>query len=473
MMITHFARWLAAVLALCFALPALATDQSKVTPADQIQFNQKNAQAQMQELQERMFRLAELTREMEPDDSAKLLMAVRKAREELIVEQMKDILELIEQQNLSDAAEEQQKVLIKLEELKKLLLATDLDLAMKIEQLKKLNEAIAKLDQAIKEQQRQEAQSKEMADAQKQNKPVDAAAFNKAQQEQQQNRQLADAVKQTAQELGSMGTAAAGSLGTASSSMSGAEGKLGEQKPGEAQPQQQEATEALKKAREELNEQRKKLLEEIEKMVRRQVIENLTDMLDRQKAVREATAALSKPVADGRREAVLRLRQLATAEQRIATIAGQTIELIETTQFSVTLPQALQNIQRRCLYVVNDLQAGRADDTVIAAEQQIERDLQDLIDTFKQLAGSSSSGGGQCQGCNGDRNQLLAALKVLRMLQLRVNEETRDADGRRADALENLPPDLRDKIGTVKQNQEQVQQATDDLHHLICPDCMK
>src|SRR5438045_3340006 len=50
-----------------------------VTTIDQIQFQQTNAQAQMEELQNRMFRLAELTREAEPDDAAKLLMAVRSA----------------------------------------------------------------------------------------------------------------------------------------------------------------------------------------------------------------------------------------------------------------------------------------------------------------------------------------------------------------------------------------------------------
>ena len=43
--------------------------------ADPLQFLQRNVEAQMQELQERMFRLAELTRETEPTDSARLLLA--------------------------------------------------------------------------------------------------------------------------------------------------------------------------------------------------------------------------------------------------------------------------------------------------------------------------------------------------------------------------------------------------------------
>ena len=58
------------------AAPSVRAEQTKVKQEDQLSFQQKTIQAQMQELQERMFHLAELTREMEPGDSAKLIMAV-------------------------------------------------------------------------------------------------------------------------------------------------------------------------------------------------------------------------------------------------------------------------------------------------------------------------------------------------------------------------------------------------------------
>src|SRR5438067_10931183 len=124
---------------------------TQVTPTDQIQFQQKNIQAQMQELEERMFHLADLIREMEPGDSAKLILAVRRAREQLIVEQMKEILELVGGKDLNKASDEQKQVLVKLEQLKQLLLSQDLDLQMQLELLKKLNLAIQKLDEATKE----------------------------------------------------------------------------------------------------------------------------------------------------------------------------------------------------------------------------------------------------------------------------------------------------------------------------------
>jgi hypothetical protein len=84
-----------------------------------------------------------------------------------------------------------------------------------------------------------------------------------------------------------------------------------------------------------------------------------------------------------------------------------------------------------------------------------------LIDTFKQLA-SAKMGNGQCN-CKGDKNKLLAELRVLRMLQVRVNSQTQQADQERS-AQSDLSPELRDKIATAKDGQEQVRKATDEIH---------
>ena len=450
-----------------------ATAPSKVTAADQAQFQQKNAAAQMQELEGRMFRLAELIRQTEPGDSARLLLGVRKAREQLIVDQMKEVLELLAQQkDLNKATEEQKRLIAQLEELKKLLLAGDSDLILQLERLKKMEAALAKLDALVKEQKRQEGQSGQLAEKQKRAAAPDAAKFADAKNQQQQNRQGSEAVAQQVRELGAPGAKPATTLGTASTSMSAAEASLQGQKAADAAAQQAEAAKALEQAKKELEEERKKLLEEVEKQVRAQVIENLTQMLDRQRLVRESTEKLTSQLKAQDREAVLRAKRLATAEKHIVAIADQTVELIELTQFSVALPPAIRGVQRRCLYVVADLEAGRGDEKVVAAERQIERDLADLIDTMKQSASMASSPS-QCKGCNGNKNKLLAELKVLRLLQLRVNEETKDADGRRAAALAELPQELKDKIGTVRDNQAHAHAAAEKIHHAVCPDCLK
>ena len=147
-------------------IPAVAlADTATVKPQDQVAFKQKTVQAQMQELQERMYRLGEMTREAEPDDSARLLMAVRKAREGLIIEQMKETLEVLAREDLGRATEDQVQVLAKLEELKKLLTTTDLDLELQLQRLRDLTKAIAQLDGAIKDEHRQADHTGELAKA--------------------------------------------------------------------------------------------------------------------------------------------------------------------------------------------------------------------------------------------------------------------------------------------------------------------
>lgn len=446
----------------------------KVSEAERLKFQQNAAAAQMQELQDRMFRLAELTRQAEPDDAAKLLLAVHRAREQLIIEQMKEIQDRIGSGDLGKTLEEQKEVLIKLEELKKLLLATDLDLQMKLEMLRKIQQSMDKLDAAIKEEQRQHEQTGKFTEQQKKETKLPENALNNAQQEQQKNRQATDQIAQAMKELGQAGAKAGESLAGACQSMTGAEGSLGGGKPGDAQPKQGDAVKQMQEARAELDRQRQKLLEEIERQVRGQVIANLGAMLERQRSVREAHERLAPKLAaeQGGREAVLRLKQLARPEETIANIGRETVRLIEETQFSVALPPAISAVERQVLYVVADLQAGRGDEKVIGAEKQIEKDLQDLIDTMKE-AQSMASTPSLCKGCKGNKNKLLAELKVLRMLQLRVNGETKDADGRRALAEAELPAELRDRIGSVRDHQAQVRDTTEKLHKSVCPDCLK
>lgn len=449
------------------AVPVRAADEAKVSPTDQVQFLQRQISAQMQELQDRMFRLAETTRAMEPDDSAKLILAVQRAREELIVEQMKDVIEALGRSDLNKAGDEQRQVLAKLEALKQLLLSGDLDLQAQLEQLRKLDAAIKKIDALTKQQEAHKA----AAAAQAKMPTPDGKQVEAIKKDQEATKQQTETVTQSVQNLGEGGSKASQSLNGASSKMGGASSSLGGNKPGDATPQQEGAVNDLKQARKQLEEQRQKLIAELEKQVRKQVIMNLQEMLDRQKAVRESVQSLSASAAAGDREAEVGIRRLATAEQRIVTINDQTLELIRQTQFSVALPPALEEIGRRCVFLQNDLPGGKSGKPVIAQSKAIEEDLASLIDTFKELAASSNSQS-QCKGCKGDKNKLLAELKVLRLLQTRVNQETVDIDGERAKALAEMPADLKAKIGTTHEHQVTARDAAEKIHKSVCPDCL-
>ncbi|HEX8325088.1 MAG TPA: hypothetical protein VF595_14380 [Tepidisphaeraceae bacterium] len=449
------------LLILGFIATPLFGQTTQIAPIDQVQFLQQTISAQMQELQDRMFRLSELTRQLEPDDSAKLVLAVQRAREALIVEQMKDVIERLGRRDLGRAADDQRQVLAKLETLKQLLLSSDLDLQAQLQQLRKLEAALKQIDAITKQQQ------SHRADTAAQAKQTDTAKLPALQQDQTATRQATQSVTQTVQTLGADAVNAAQSLGGASAKMGSAAASLGGNKPAEATPSQDGALEDLASARKELEAQRQKILTELDRSVRKQVLANLQDMLERQKTLREAETSLASTAAGGNRDAQLSVRRLALAEQRIVTVNDQTLELIRQTEFSIALPPALEDIGRRCVFLQNDLDTGKTGPRVEDQSRAIEDDLASLIDTFKQLNGTPSQS--NCRGCKGNKNKLLAELKVLRLLQTRVNRETSDIDRERA-ALADLPPALRGKIDSAYGHQNQAQAVAERIAAALAPD---
>gem|GEM_PF-1013636 len=444
-----------------------------VSESEKLQFTQKNVQAQMQELEGRMFQLAETVREAEPESSTRLLLAVRKAREQLIMEQMKEILEKLSTKDLANATVGTKEVLTKLAELRNLLTATDLEFQLQLERLRQLQAAIAKVDKLIKEEQQQQKHTNSLDDLLKKSQEVKPQTFEDAKKEQEANRGKTDDVAGNLKQLGGGGLdKPLASLGEGSKAMSNAEGALGNSKPGSASSSQGEATKKLQEARDELEKERQKVQQELQKQVRGVVMENLQEMLDRQIGVRQATETLSPRIGKGGdRAAIAQVMQLEPAELRIATICQQTLDLVNETEFSVALPPALENLHRNMLYAAGDLKGGRADERVIATMQGIEQDLRDLLETFKELSRNGDGKAGNCKGCKGNKNKLLAELKVVRMLQLRVNKQTleADADKHRAAAAAELPPELREKVGKVRDAEGLVRDAMERLHQQYGP----
>jgi hypothetical protein len=232
-----------------------ADEKTSVTETDKLQFTQKEVQALMQELQERMFRLAELTKQAEPDNSTRLLLALKKAREQLIIEQMQEILKKLSTRDLTKATSDTKEVIAKLIELKNLLIATDLELQLQLERLRQLQAAIRQLDQAIKDEKREQAESAKMAGLQKKGTDPKQQALDKAKQDQAGNRKRTEGVGQIVKSLGGLDPALQ-SLASSGQSMSAAEGSLGSGKPGDAEGQQAEAAKKLAEARAALEKER-------------------------------------------------------------------------------------------------------------------------------------------------------------------------------------------------------------------------
>ena len=131
-------------------------NEHEVTLAEQLSFREQQVHGEMSELEQRMFRLSEALKKLEPENSSRLMLGLKYAREELILHQMKETQDALAKLSLKGAVEEQKQLMAKLERLQQLLLSTDLDFEMRLERLRQIRETLRKLDGVIKEESREE-----------------------------------------------------------------------------------------------------------------------------------------------------------------------------------------------------------------------------------------------------------------------------------------------------------------------------
>jgi hypothetical protein len=400
--------------------------RESVPENERIQFDQNKAEAHMRELEGRMYRLSELLRETQPDDADRLLLGLQKAREGLIVDRMAGASALLATLKLDKATTEQKEIIEKLEELKRLLLTADVGLQIKLQQLRRLQDARAALDALIRRETSQKEQTESL------NKDdVKSEDFETLESGERRNERSAEDLEQQLRGLGSLAAAAAQSVGGATGNIGAAGNALGEGMAMEATGEQAEALEKLNRAAAQLAEAERNLQAELEALVRQQVMENLVEMIARQIQVREATEKLSPRAAERQKQALISVRHLADDEEGILALAEESIDLCELTEFSVAFPPALRAVTGTMERVVESLAGGNADETVIADEKQIEEDLKDLLAALKQasrpMLAQQDNNDGQL-GQQGNLNKLLGELKMLRLMQKTLHGETETAD---------------------------------------------
>ncbi len=137
--------------------------QGDVGRNEELGFLQAKVAAQMTELEERMFRLSEALKGLEPENASRLLIGLKYAREELIQLQMKEVQTALASLKYSDAVVEEKQLLAKLQRLEQLLLSPDLDFQLQLERLRLMRDLIRRLDGAIKEEDREKAATDQAA----------------------------------------------------------------------------------------------------------------------------------------------------------------------------------------------------------------------------------------------------------------------------------------------------------------------
>lgn len=555
--------------------------EREVGPGDELSFRQLQVAEEMRELEQRMFRLAETLKALEPENSSRLMLGLKYAREELIAHRMDELREELAKLALTGAVDEQRQVLVKLERLQQLLLSNDLDFEMKLERLRQIRATLRKLNAVVKEESRQEKRSKsaagrekELAElakrraalealikkqeehveknaalvaageggeqkqtaqalAQAQNatrketsalsgpigkpsphlkaagdgmqaastalaKPAPAEATSPMDQavrelkeeladlvgkeaqakaalakeqlatmrkDQEENHRASDEVAEMTRGLGNNGTAALAEIVRAGGFMGKAESSFGGGQPGNANADQGRALEALKYAEELLAEEAERLARQLRREVKKRVNDGLTLMLEEQTAVRERTSAVQAGVKQGSRQALAGMAALAKREERITDVAQELINVVEETEFGIALPAAIAAVRDATDSVQMSLAEGDASDDVVAAEIQIETDLKAMLAVVNEMSDANSRtgrrGGNSIQDQRKEQNRIISELKMLRLLQSRVHQSTKDAEAKRTTPA--LTAALRKRIEEIEGRQEDVRDATERL----------
>jgi citrate lyase gamma subunit len=464
-------RSVSAVLGCLFVLVAAASLQAQekpkeVAPQETIQFEQDKAQAHMRELEQRMFRLAELIREAQPEDAARLKLGVERARDTLIADRMSQTSKLLATLKLEQAASGQKEIIAELEELKRLLLSTDIDLQLKLEQLKKLKDARARIEALARKEKVQLNDTKAATEAYRKED------FVALKDNEERNKRLGEDIEQMLKQFGASAASATGAVNGAVKNIGNAAGKLGENNGMEANKEQQEAIDKLVKADANLAELQSALEKELEAFVRQRVMETLAQMIVEQVQVRQTTEKLVPRVAEGRKETVVAVKRLSESEEKIVQLGEEALGLCELVEFSMAFPPALRSVIDQMEFVAAELSSGRANAEVVGREKQIEDDLQELLNALKQASrpgGSASGGGGG--GLNDNLNKLLAEVKMLRWMEIALNKETKKLQQEFA-GKSPKDPDVVARLKALSEQQQKIQSVTQRLHDATCQDCL-
>lgn len=324
--------------------------------------------------------------------------------------------------------------------------------------VKTQSEALESLKKALKEQEAEEKKIEATLSEQR---------FQLARKDQSNNRKTTEGISEAAVQLGDSGAAARAELIRAGGSMSSAEGSFGGRNASAADGSQGEAIASLKYARELLNAEAEKLQNRLRSEVKKRTLEGIIEMLEGQVAILETTERLAPKVKDGARAVVTTVAGLATAEGKLIAVGEAITGLVEETEFGIALPAALRSVTEAMIEVKDRLAAVDASQDVIDSQKRIIEDLEQLLDAMKQLPSQNDSNNRSSQAGNGAErrmrqlNRLIAELKMVKMLQVRINRDTKDADEKRPKEVENLTASLKKKIEGLRDRQDDVHDVTE------------
>ena len=207
-----------------------------------------------------------------------------------------------------------------------------------------------------------------------------------------------------------------------------------------------------------------KLLVELRTELQARLITELTEMHEIQASIRETTQAQAPRVLQKSRTALIAVAGLSKKEAELGERTEQLLALVEETEFGIAPADGASRPLSRDADVEGWLKAGDVSPRTIALEKRIEEDLLGLLQAIRRLPPTTPPPPGSPLALGPARererelNRLVAELKMIRLLQSRLNDDTVGVDKSRP-APPTLPPALRREVETLEATQEEIRDS--------------
>ncbi len=238
----------------------------------------------------------------------------------------------------------------------------------------------------------------------------------------------------------------------------------------EALEKQDGAIQELQKAVEELRKKLLQLREEEKEMILASLEARFQRMLAQQSQIYDETLDLNQTPVDQWLDTMFaRSREVAQQQAELQIECDQTLGLLREDGTSVAIVLSVEDIAQDMQTISGRLRESKVGSLTQALETDIIEALKELIEaTQKEMQDMKSEERQQQQGQSGSQEkpplvQILAEIKVLRSLQLRVNRRTQRVDGLLAEQSSEDRAELLNQLEELTSRQRRLTESAEQL----------
>jgi hypothetical protein len=465
------------------------TTPVEAPPSDKLVAEQQQLADKYKNFEQIMLQLAELSAQSDPGRAALLKKALRQSKEELIGLQFERLVELLEKDQLSQALESQRELDQQLRRLLDMLLSENRAKRIKSEKAR-IREYLQRLGSVLRqekdiqartigrddpkrlagEQGKTAAKTAELAkDIQTNEEGASGRpqpAEKKQNQGQEQNQPRNQPSDQPAEDQQFSPTRKR--LEAAEKRMQEAKNKLEKAQQEGAAKDQEKAIEELEQAKAELEQILRQLREEEIERALAMLEARFRKMLEMQQVVYEGTLGLDKiPPAARTHNHDIESSRLSGKQMQIIVETDKAMLLLREDGTAVALPEAVDQMRADMQQVADRLAQAKVGQVTQSIELDIIASLEEIIEALKKAQKDQEKkrqlpNPPQMGECDSPLVDKLAELKMIRALQMRINNRTQRYSklitGEQAENAE-----LVDALKRLAERQQRVYRVTHDL----------